>query len=114
MPKTYQIQIDKPLKEEDKLAIEEGIELKEGKTKPAKISILNSGKTFLEITVTEGRYHLLKRLFGKKGYKVLSIKRIAIGPVKLENLKPGEIKKLCDEELTQLRRELFGKFKDKT
>lgn len=113
LPKVYEIKINKPLKEEDKIAIEEGVELKEGKTKPAKISILNYERTLLEITVYEGRYHLLKRLFGKLGYKVLSIKRIAIGPVKLENLKPCEIKKLSTEEMTQLRSQLFREFKDK-
>jgi pseudouridine synthase len=113
LPKTYIVEIDKPLEEKDKIAIEEGIELKEGKTKPTQITLLNSEKKQLKITVTEGRYHLLKRLFGKRGYKVLSIKRIAIGPIQLEDLKPCEIKKLSEEELLSLRSELFGKFKNK-
>lgn len=113
LPKTYEIIIDKPLKEEDKTSIEEGLELEEGKTKPSEITLLNSEKTFLKITVREGRYHLLKRLFGKLGYKVLFIKRIAIGPIRLENLKPGEIRKLSEEELSLLRTHLFGEVKDK-
>lgn len=113
IPKVYEIKIDKPLKEEDKIAVEKGVELKEGRTKPAKISFLNSEKTLLETTVYEGRYHLLKRLFGKLGYKVLSIKRIAIGPLKLEDLKPCEIKSLGKEEVALLRAQLFGKFEDK-
>ena len=113
LPKVYEIEIERPLTDADKLAIEEGIELKEGKTKPAKISLLNSERTLLEITVYEGRYHLLKRVFGKLGYKVLSIKRIAIGPVSLGDLKPCEVRTLSKEELDLLRAQLFREFKDK-
>ncbi len=103
LSKTYELKITPRLKEEDKEFLEKGIELSEGKTKPCQIEFLNKDKDFLKITVFEGRYHLLKRMFGKLGYKVLHIKRIAIGPVKLENLKPGEIRELSHNEIKALK-----------
>lgn len=106
LPKVYEILIDKPLKGKDKLMLEEGIELKDGKTQPALIEILDTENCFLKITVIEGRYHLLKRMFGKLGYKVLRIKRISVGPIRLEELKPGEWKSLRQEEIRALKEAL--------
>ncbi len=103
LSKIYELKITPRLKEEDKEFLEKGIELSEGKTKPCQIEFLNKDKDFLKITVFEGRYHLLKRMFGKLGYKVLHIRRIAIGPVKLENLKPGEIRKLSHSEIEAIK-----------
>lgn len=107
LPKVYEIEIDKPLEEEDKIQIEEGVGLKEGKTKPAKLELLTPQKTKLKIEVTEGRYHLLKRIFGKLGYRVLKIKRIKIGPLKLGNLQPGEWRLLTEEEVLALKKLLL-------
>lgn len=104
LPKVYEILLDSPLSEEAKKSAEEGVELKEGKTAPAKIQFLNSERTLLKVEVTEGRHHLLKRLFGKLGYRVLNIKRIAIGPVKLEDLREGEVRPLTEEEVSALKR----------
>ncbi|MFN4131668.1 MAG: pseudouridine synthase [Caldimicrobium sp.] len=106
LPKVYEVTLDKPLKEEDKCLLQKGIELKEGKTQPAIIEFLDTKKTFIKITVIEGRYHLLKRMFGKLGYKVLKIKRIAMGPIALEDLKPGEWKPLRDEEIKAVKEAL--------
>lgn len=104
LPKIYEVLLDRPLSEEAKKSAEEGVELREGKTAPAKIQFLNHCKTLLRVEVTEGRHHLLKRLFGKLGYKVLGIKRIAIGPVQLGNLKEGEVGPLTYEELLTLKK----------
>ncbi len=104
LPKTYQVKINRGLELKDKEALEKGVELSEGKTRPCKIKLINQEGTFLEVTVFEGRYHLLKRMFGKLGYRVLEIKRIAIGPLKLGNMKPGEVKELTEKELKALKR----------
>jgi len=114
LPKVYEVCLDKPLKAEDKLAIEAGLELKEGKTLPCEIYLLDKEGLRLKMIVREGRYHLIKRLFGKRGYLVKHLKRIAIGPVELGDLKPGEIEGLKEEELEKLRSLLFpGEFKQK-
>ena len=49
------------------------------------------GKTVLEITVHEGRYHLIKRLMDKVGHPVVKLKRIAFGPLRLEGLLRGRL-----------------------
>jgi len=106
LPKVYEVKISPELKEGDKEVLEKGVELSDGKTLPCKLRILNEEKTELEITVYEGRYHLLKRMFGKLGYRVLHIKRIAVGPIKLEDLKEGEIRPFTEKEIEDLKKSL--------
>lgn len=106
LPKIYEILLDKPLSEEAKILAERGVELKEGPTNPAIIQHLDEDKKHIRIEVTEGRHHLLKRLFGKLGYRVLNIKRIAIGPISIGDLKEGEVRPLSDEEIQQLKKVL--------
>jgi 16S rRNA pseudouridine516 synthase len=103
LEKRYEVLLDKPITDEDIKRLEEGIELKEGKTLPARIKVLAEDRKFLEVAVREGRYHLIKRMFGKLGYQVLSLKRIAIGPVCLGDLKPAETLPLSQEELESLK-----------
>jgi pseudouridine synthase len=103
LEKRYEVLLDKPITDEDIKRLEEGIELKEGKTLPARIKVLAEDRKFLEVAVREGRYHLIKRMFGKLGYQVLSLKRIAIGPVRLGDLKPAEAMPLSQEELESLK-----------
>jgi pseudouridine synthase len=122
--KRYEVLLDKPITDEDIKSLEEGIELcspchaklpllspraKRGalhkeKTLPARIKVLAEDRKFLEVGVKEGRYHLIKRMFGKLGYQVLSLKRIAIGPVCLGDLKPAEALPLSQEELESLKK----------
>jgi len=89
----------------------EGILLKENKekyqTKPFKIEILNSNKDKSEIliTVTEGKYHIVKRIMEALGYPVLYLKRVRIGNLKLdENLESGEFRELTEEETLNLKK----------
>jgi 16S rRNA pseudouridine516 synthase len=103
LEKRYEVLLDKPITDEDIKRLEEGIELKEGKTLPARIKVLAEDRKFLEVGVKEGRYYLIKRMFGKLGYQVLSLKRIAIGPVCLGDLKPAEALPLSQEELESLK-----------
>ncbi len=88
----------------------EGIILKEGKekyqTKPFKIEILNSDKDKSEIliTVTEGKYHIVKRIMEEIGNPVLYLKRLRIGNLKLdEDLETGEFRELTEEEVFNLK-----------
>ena len=104
LEKRYEVLLDKPITDEDIKRLEEGIELKEGKTLPARIKDLAEDRKFLEVAVREGRYHLIKRMFGKLSYQVLSLKRIAIGPVCLGDLKPAEALPLSQEELESLKK----------
>lgn len=74
-------------------------------TKPGKLRILKSEpESEIELTITEGRFHQVKRMFEAVGKKVLYLKRISMGPLQLTNdLKLGEYRPLTEEEITALK-----------
>lgn len=58
----------------------------------------------IELTITEGKFHQVKRMFHAAGKEVVYLKRLSMGSLVLpEDLKPGEYRKLTDEELFELR-----------
>ena len=57
----------------------------------------------LEITVHEGRYHLVKRLMEQVGHPVEKLKRIAFGPLKLEGLHRGAFREVTGREMAALK-----------
>jgi 23S rRNA pseudouridine2605 synthase len=103
-PRTYRVTVaGQPSREAlEKLAA--GMEL-DGRAVPAAVALLKRGadKTVLELTVWEGRYHLVKRLLEKVGHPVLRLKRIAFGPLKLGGLPRGACRPLTKRELAQLQ-----------
>ncbi len=95
--------LDEVLKEHA-LKIEEGVTLKDGyKTAPSKVELLSKNNGY--ITLTEGKYHEIKRIFGSLGNKITYLKRVSFAGIILDsNLKEGEARYLTDKEL-----ELFTK-----
>ncbi len=81
------------------LEIEKGVTLKDGyTTKPCKIKMITSNSG--EITLTEGKYHEIKRIFGAKNNKITYLKRISFAGIKLdEDLIEGESRLLTSEEI---------------
>jgi len=88
--KTYKLRTEPKLKEEDKEKLEKGIIIDGKKTGNTKINMLE--KNEFTITLHEGRNRIIRKMMEKLEYKVYMLKRISIGPLKLENLKEGEIK----------------------
>ena len=82
----------------DKQKIEQGILLKDGyTTKPCIIEQLSPKNGI--ITITEGKYHEIKRMFGAVGNKITFLKRISFGTIKLDpNLSYGQFRPLTPEE----------------
>lgn len=106
VPKTYFAVIDQEVTEEDVEAFRRGVCLDDGYvTKPALLHILKSGMhSDVEITITEGKYHQVKRMFAARGKKVLYLKRLSMGPIQLdETLKLGEYRELTEEEIFTLK-----------
>lgn len=101
--KTYRYNCADPLSNESKQKIENGLMLADGYiTKPCKITKIND--TIGDITLTEGKYHEIKRLFGAVGNKITYLERISFGPLKLDNsLKRGEWRELTINEIDQLK-----------
>ncbi|WP_053943122.1 pseudouridine synthase [Kallipyga gabonensis] len=101
--KTYLARVDKELREEDVQAFKKGFLLLPENiiTRPAKLIIL--GDTLGQVTITEGKYHQVKRMFAKVGKEVLQLKRIAMGPLQLGNLEKGSYRPLSEEEVAKLQ-----------
>ena len=104
--KTYYALVEGIFAEDDVQSFQNGIALDDGYvTRSAKLSILKSGPVRSEvmIEITEGKYHQIKRMFIALGKKVVALKRIAMGPLQLdEDLEEGEYRELTEDELTSL------------
>lgn len=107
VPKTYFATILGEVTEEDAAVFKSGVELDDGYvTKPAILEILQSGnQSVIHVTITEGKYHQVKRMFESVGKKVTYLKRISMGPITLdeEELKLGEYRELTEDEVEALR-----------
>ncbi|MCR2821793.1 pseudouridine synthase [Lederbergia panacisoli] len=106
VPKTYFAVINSPVTEVDIEAFAKGVTLDDGyETKPGKLVILKSSQySDIELTITEGKFHQVKRMFEAVGKKVIFLKRISMGPIKLdETLENGEYRELTEEEVQLLR-----------
>lgn len=91
--KEYLVAVKEVFKKSVVKKIESGMETESlGKLLPAKAKIINNHK--ISIILNEGKRHQIRVMLGKLFYTVVSLKRIRIGNIKLENLKPGEIRKL--------------------
>jgi 23S rRNA pseudouridine2605 synthase len=89
----------------DSLArLRRGVHFAEGFAHAKEVRVRRSHKqsTLLEIVLDEGRNREVRRLLARIGHKVLKLQRIAIGPLRLGNLKPGESRPLRHEEVEEL------------
>lgn len=103
--KIYLVTIDIPVTEEMKKGFEDGIELNDGKCKSAELEIL--GENIAKVTLREGRYHQIKRMFGIFGAKVIELRRVKMGDFELpSDLKMGECRELSKEELLMLQEKI--------
>ena len=99
--KTYNVTIDIPVTLEMVDGFQKGVNLNDGECKSAKLEI--TGKYTALVTLTEGRYHQIKRMFGCYKAKVIELERISMGKLTLPvNLKSGECRELTEEELKKL------------
>lgn len=106
VPKTYYAKVDGLVTKEDCRRFAEGLDIGEEKpTRPAVLRILKSGEVSeITVTITEGKFHQVKRMFGAVGKQVLYLKRLSMGSLTLdENLKAGEYRELTKEEIAELK-----------
>lgn len=99
--KTYEVDTRDPIDESFIEAFKEGVEIKEEGyiARPAKLEIIDEKKAIVK--VTEGKFHLVKRLFSNLGNEVVGLKRIAIGNLELDPfLAEGSYRELHEEELS--------------
>jgi 16S rRNA pseudouridine516 synthase len=104
--KRYYALIEGEVTEEDINRFAEGIVLDDGyRTMPAELEIIKSGThSIIELTLHEGKFHQVKRMFEAVGKRVVYLKRIRMGGLQLDDtLKPGECRELTADEVALLR-----------
>ncbi len=99
--KCYRVLLDGEIPKSAIKSFEEGIILVDGtKCRPAKLEIIN--KTVAHVTIIEGKYHQVKRMFGVIGLGVVKLHRLSIGQLALPgNLKEGECVELTSNEILE-------------
>lgn len=103
--KTYLVKIKGRLLEDDRRVLEGGIKLEGKKLAPCSIALHKAGRNcWYQVTLLQGVHRQIRKIFAHRGYLVSKIKRIAIGPVKLGNLKSGEYRPLSRSEISILKR----------
>lgn len=103
--KKYEVETSKKIEPALVEIFKEGVYIKEDNyyARSAKLEIIEDKKAY--VYVTEGKFHLVKRLFSNNDNEVVKLKRLAIGKLQLDKtLNPGEYR-----ELTQEEKELFTK-----
>ncbi len=114
--KTYLAKVKGRLTEDAVQAFEKGFDFKEFTSAPARLEILNVGSndeaivngsdtaavfSTAKVTISEGKFHQVKRMFLKVGCEVVELKRLSMGKLVLdESLKPGEYKELTEDDLS--------------
>lgn len=104
--KTYIAALDKPIDESKKSVLESGIELKDGTVfRPAELEFIDGDMSNIKITIFEGKYHQIKRMFKAVGSTVVSLKRIKMGNVFLDDtLKEGCARYLTSAEIEEIEK----------
>ncbi|WP_394522139.1 pseudouridine synthase [Lacrimispora sp. JR3] len=105
--KVYYARIEGTLPSDAKERIGEGLILSDGTpTLPALLEVLETGEvTEVYLTIREGKFHQVKRMFETLGCHVVYLKRISMGSLLLdEALKPGEYRTLREEEIEELKK----------
>jgi 23S rRNA pseudouridine2605 synthase len=102
VPKTYRARVrGGPVGEPELRILREGVPLEDGMTAPAQVRQLRGG--VLELTIHEGRNRQVRRMCQAVGHPVSELTRIAFGPLRLGELKPGAHRRLTDAEVKRLR-----------
>lgn len=100
--KIYEVVIDKEISVEMVYGFRDGVKLNDGECKSALLEKVDTNKCL--VTLTEGRYHQIKRMFGCYKAKVLELKRICMGELYLpSDLGVGEVREVSDEELLKIQ-----------
>lgn len=99
--KVYEAIVEGELTDEALTRLRRGVNLDDGPTAPADVVRLASG--VVRITIHEGRTRQVRRMFEAVGHRVRRLRRVAVGPVRLGNLREGAVRPLTEQESRALR-----------
>lgn len=106
VPKRYMAKVYRTPDARDIKAIEDGVFLEDGKTRPAKVRVVEStdkANAWVEITVTEGRNRLIRRLFAQLGHPVSKLRRESFATLSIRTMERGQVRKLTHAEVLRLQ-----------
>jgi len=103
IPKTYYVELQHSVSEENIHILETGVDIGEKRlTLPAKIQIISENRIY--ITIIEGKFHQIKRMFEVVDNRVLYLKRVAMGELTLdESLPKGQYRRLTQDEISYIK-----------
>lgn len=102
VPKRYMAEVHPPNVPERALReLREGVELEDGRTAPARVS--QPRPSLLEIEISEGRKRQVRRMCEAVGHRVVTLERVAFGPLRLGDLAQGAHRRLTEREVERLR-----------
>ena len=106
VPKTYLVKVRGHPPTKALARLQQGVNLEDGITAPAELKVMEDDQkaTWLSLTLREGRKHQVKRMCAAVGHPVLRLRRTKIGPIELDDLRPGEIRRLKSREVRTLRK----------
>jgi 23S rRNA pseudouridine2605 synthase len=107
VPKTYLLKIKGALSETTRKRLERGIFLEGERLNPfliQEVKMTSSGNSWLKVTISEGKKHILRNAFKYSGHPVEKLRRIAIGNITLGKLPLGEWRELRDAEIAAFKK----------
>ena len=109
VPKTYLAQVSGSVKRDLGSRLRAGVELDDGPVQVDSFTVVDThaGQSVVEVVLHEGRKHIVRRLLAEVGLPVSRLTRTAIGPVRLNRMRTGSIRRLSRQELGALQ-ELVG------
>jgi pseudouridine synthase len=104
--KVYRARVEGRPMAEDIAAIERGIPLEDGVTKPAKARVVSRGdkSSVVEVTVTEGRNRMIRRMMAYLGHHVMDLTRMSFAGITIEGMKLGKVRRLNEREVAALQK----------
>ncbi|MBE9535199.1 MAG: rRNA pseudouridine synthase [Proteobacteria bacterium] len=111
VPKTYLVKVRGHPPAEALAILQQGVNLEDGITAPAELIVIEDDQkaTWLSLTLREGRKHQVKRMCAAVGHPVLRLRRTKVGPIELDDLRPGEIRRLKSRAVRSLRKNVGPK-----
>jgi len=107
VPKRYEVEVRGEVTAEAVAALERGISLEDGHLGKVKVARVKTAPGSSRVTVVTcyGRKRMLRQMFAALGFEITSLRRVAVGTVTLEGLRPGQWRALTVEEVAALRRD---------
>jgi pseudouridine synthase len=112
VPKRYLAKVYRTPGAKDLRAMEAGVYLDDGRTKPARARVLErtgKGNAWVEITVSEGRNRLVRRMLAQLGHPVSKLRRESFATLSIRGMERGQVRRLTTEEVRRIQEIAEGK-----